>query len=288
MQQAKLDEFVFLNGQFLKPPEAKASVLGPGFLYGWGLFETMRFYNNNIICLDGHLGRLKKSGQLTNLRMPYPCAKLKALIKQTVRQNRLSDAYVRLTICKSDLAPQILITARQYHPYPASKYMRGFSLCISAYRQNENSLFSRIKSTSRLLYELAYAKARERKCDDALILNNRGYVCEASRSNIFVVKDNTLFTPGLDCGCLEGITRRIIFALAKGCGIKPYECNLTVQHLLDADSAFLTNSLMGVMPLAYLEGHKITGSAADKTVKLLMQKYNLLLKYGSKKNKIAF
>ncbi len=220
--------------------------------------------------------------------MPYSSAKLKGLIRETVGVNRLSDARVRLILYKSAKGAGILITARQYRPYPASKYLRGFSLCISRYRQAENSLFSRIKSTNRLLYQLSYEEARQKNFDDALILNNRGYVCEASRSNIFLVKSNALFTPALDCGCLGGITRRVMFALARKYGIRAHECSLTAQHLRYAEAAFLTNSLMGVMPLASLEGQKIGGGATDKTVEFLMRKYNLLVTDGTAKNKITF
>jgi 4-amino-4-deoxychorismate lyase len=170
-----------------------------------------------------------------------------------------------------------LVIARQYNPYLLKKYRHGFSTCVSGFRQNEYSILARIKSTNYLLCKLAYLEAKEKGFDEAIILNNRGYVAETSRSNIFLVKDGQVFTPSLSCGCLEGITRRAIFDLAKRNHIEIFEGNFTIQDLYDADEVFLTNSLMGVMPINSIKRQPMR---RGKITQLFMTQYNLLLKNG--------
>ena len=238
----------------------------------------MRSYRNNIIYLDQHLKRIKESSGLIKLILPYPLSTLKKIIKDIVNINLLKDAYVRLTAWKSETSADILVVARKYHTYSLKKYKQGFSVCVSGFRQNEHSFLARIKSTSYLLYQLAYLEAKEKGFDEAIILNSRGYIAEASRSNIFLVKDSQLFTPSLTCGCLDGITRRVIFDLAKKYHLKIFEGNFTLSDLYDSDEAFLTNSLMGVMPLRSIEKQN---RGVGRITKFFMKKYNALLKNGT-------
>ena len=117
-----MKEKVFLNGKFTPLKEAKLSPISPGFFYGWGLFETMRAYNNRIVYLEEHLKRIKQSSKLINMRLPYSIEKLGQLIKDTVGINGLKDAYVKLTLWKSDYGTDILIMAKSYKPYSDKKY----------------------------------------------------------------------------------------------------------------------------------------------------------------------
>lgn len=270
---------IFLNGKFIPQEEAKLSVLTPGFLYGFGLFETMRAYKNRIVYFKAHLNRLKDSANLLKIRCPYSLAELQKIIRQTVKINGFPDAYARLTLWKSTKTTDILVTVKKYQPYSEPKYRKGFRACIASLRQNENSYFVQLKTTSYLLYRLAYQEAGARGFDEAIILNHKGYIAEASRSNLFFIKDKELFTPALDCGCLDGITRRVIFDLAKIYNIKIYAGDFTLSDLYAADEAFFTNSLMGVMPLASVEKYQIgKGSSRYKVTALLMKEYKSLLK----------
>lgn len=282
MQNSKLreKEIVFLNSKFLPAKDAKVSVLEPGFLYGFGLFETMRLYRNKIVYFDKHLKRIERSCNLIEIKLPYSLAKLKELIKKTVKINALKDAYVRLTLYKSESGTDTLIIAKPYQAYSDYKYRQGFRGCLSPLRQNENSLLAQLKTTSYLLYRLAYIQAKNRGFDEAIILNNRGYICEGSRANIFFVKDNEIFTPALECGCLEGITRRVIFDLSRKYKIKIYEGNFSLFNLYSADEAFLTNSLMGVMPLVSVERQLIKQGAVGKITGFFIKKYRHLLENG--------
>lgn len=261
-------ERVFLDGKFLPVDEARVSVLEPGFLYGFGLFETMRSYNKKIVYLDEHLHRLKDSCRITGIKFSYSFAELKGIIKKATELSGSSDTYLRLTLWKAAKVTKILLIARQYKPHPAQKYKNGFKVCVSVFRQNENSLLARIKSTSRLFYELTYQQAKAGGFDEAIILNSRGNICEGTRSNIFLVKDNALFTPLLECACLAGITRKAVIDLAKKHNLKTYAGRFTMRDFYAADEVFLTNSLMGIMPV----------NKCAALTSFLIKKYNCLLR----------
>lgn len=268
-----MKETIFLNNGFLPLQEGKVSVSSPGFLHGLGLFETMRANQGEIAYLDKHLERIKYSSKFIQLPFDYSIEKLKKIIKQAVRINGFKDAYLRLTISKAECGVDVLVVVKKYHPYSVQKYKRGFSVKISSLRQDENSLLARIKTTNRILYETSFKEAKNKGFDEAFILNNRGYITEASRSNIFLVQGKEIFTPSLECGCLAGITRQAILSLAKKNKLKVYESSLTIQDLLGADEAFLTNSLIGIMPLASIEKNKIGNKGNNSITEFLMKKY---------------
>ncbi len=277
-----MQEIIFLNGNFVPRQEAKVSILTPGFLYGWGLFESMRAYNKKIVYFDAHLKRLKKSAKLLDIRCPYALAGLKEIILRAIEINGLEDAYVRLTLWKSEKGTDILVVAKKYQPHTPGKYKRGFSTRVSSFRQDENSYLAQLKTTNYLFFRLAYTEARETGFDEAVILNHRGYITEASRSNLFFIKDEELFTPSLESSCLDGITRRAIFDLAKKYNIKTYEGNFSIPDLCSADEGFLTNSLMGIMPLAYVKKRRIgRGTNQYKLTRFFMKKYKSLLEDGA-------
>lgn len=271
-----------MNDKFMPAEDARVSVSSPGFFYGWGLFETMRSYNGKIVYLDAHLQRLEEGCLKIGIELKHSAANLKQLVKKAVRINGFKDAYVKLILWKDAPNTGLLILAKNYQPPPLQNYKEGFSAAVSSLRQAESLGLARIKTISRLLYELSLKEADSQGFDEALILNNRGYICEATRSSIFLVKNSELFTPSLDCGCLGGITRKVIFDFAKVHKIKAYECNLTIRDLFEADEAFLTNSLMGVMPLVSVEKQQIgKGAKYFKLTKFFMEKYKYLLKNGT-------
>jgi branched-subunit amino acid aminotransferase/4-amino-4-deoxychorismate lyase len=272
-----MKEIVFLNGRFIPAAQARVSVAAPGFLYGWGLFESMRAVAGKIVYLDTHLERLKASSGALKISLAYSTQELKKIITRTIAENKLCDAYVRLTLARSLKDSDLLVTAKKYLPYPARKYQAGFSTCVSSLRQNENSFLAQHKTTNYLFYRLAFVQAKKSNYDEALILNNRGHLTEGSRSNIFLVKEKEVFTPALECGCLNGITRRVIFALCAQAKIKIWEGKLCLADLLAADEAFLTNSLIGVMPLSSVEGKVIGKERCGRLSNLLQKKYRYLL-----------
>ncbi|MFH1413447.1 MAG: aminotransferase class IV [Candidatus Omnitrophota bacterium] len=268
-----MKETIFFNNRFLPMREGKISISCPGFLHGLGLFETMRAYGGKIAYLDKHLKRVKHSSKFIHLTFGYSTDRLKNIIKQAVKINGFKDAYLRLTVFEAEHGTDLLVTVKNYHPHSAKKYKMGFSAKISSLRQDENSFLSRIKTTNRILYETSFKEAKNKGFDEAIILNSRGYIAEASRSNIFLVQNKEIFTPSLGCGCLAGITRQAILSLAKKNDLRIFESNLTIQDLLGADEAFLTNSLIGIMPLTSLEKHKIGKKGNNRITEFLIEKY---------------
>jgi len=269
-------ETIFFNGRFMAAEEAMVPVSSPGFLYGWGLFETMRAYRRNIVYFDAHLNRIAASSRILGLALLHPQDKLKKIITKALELNYADDACVRLAVWKADKGTDISVSVKKYTPYPEKKYRDGFSACVSSLRQNEDSLLARHKSANYLLPRLSYMEARAKGVDEALVLNNRGYIAEASRSNIFLIKDNILFTPALSCGCLDGITRRLVLRLAKKYNFSCCEGNFTLQDLFDSDAAFLANSLIGIMPLGRLDRKRVT-KPGDKTTDFFRQRYQKML-----------
>lgn len=271
-----MEEIIYLNGKFVKTQEAKISALSPGFLQGIGVFETMRAYNKKIIGLDYHLKRINSGAAFIGIKIPYSSDGLKRIIYKALSLSGYVDNYIKLVVWKELSEAGVLVLVKKYQPYSMEKYRKGFRAGVSSFRQSETNLFSRVKSTNRLLYEISFQQAKQKGFDEAIILNERGYITEASRSNIFFAKGNELFTPALDCGCLEGVTRKIIFDQAKKHKINICEGKFTLFDLYKADEAFLTNSLMGVMPLAQVEERligngkrgKLSGSFADKLTTL--------------------
>jgi branched-subunit amino acid aminotransferase/4-amino-4-deoxychorismate lyase len=269
---------ILLNGKIVSAEEAKIPVLSNGALYGWGLFETMRACKNKIIYLDKHLGRLKSSCLSLGVGLNYPAAKLRQMIFQALKSGGFRDATVKLVVWKEEgRKSHLLLTAQDYRLPTAAKYKQGFSCLVSSLRQAQGSTLAGHKTINRLFYQLSDAQAKQKGMDEAIILNDAGYLCEASRSNLFLVKKNTLFTPSLECGCLNGITRLAVTDLARQAHIGVTEGNFTLQDLFQAEEAFLTNSLMGIMPVKSVEGHNIAKKENGLTA-LLSKKYALLFK----------
>jgi branched-chain amino acid aminotransferase group I len=276
-----MDEIVYLNGGLVPRFEAKLSPFDHGFLYGYGLFETMRAYNGHVFRLDSHLTRLRCSAEsigLTHSVLTTAEGKqsLKAACTATVEANQLKDARVRLTVSAGEgdmtpdpgtcSAPTILITARNLHPLPPEKYETGFKATVSSLRRNSQSPLSRLKSTCYMENVLARTAARASGYDEAISLNEQGYLAEGSTTNIFVVSNGELITPSLESGVLPGITREAVLEIAGNSDIRATERLVKLEELVEAQEAFVTNSVLEVMPLVSVEGKPIgTGKPGKLT-----------------------
>lgn len=278
-------EKVFLNGKFISVERAKISPLCPGLLSAEGVFETMRSYKGAIVYFNQHLVRLYSSCRILKVKPPYPKSELKEVVLDTVKLNGFADSRIRITFWRQGFKEKsflsdmgVLILVKEYTPVSFSKYKKGFRICVSSERQNEYSLISNIKTINRCALELSFQEALRRGFDEAILLNTKGFIAEASRSNIFFVKANKLFTPSLECGCLPGITRQVVIDIAKRSGIKVIEGKFVLNHLYKAEEAFLTNSLIGVMPLTRVENKFIGKNQENWITALCSEKYGLFLK----------
>jgi branched-chain amino acid aminotransferase group I len=280
-----MSEIVYLNGSLIPRSQASISAMDYGFLYGFGLFETMRAYGGQVFRLDSHLNRLAHSAEI--LGLPIEALDLKGAVMDTIHANKLSDARVRIAISIGeggivpDLStctqPTVLILAGHYKPYPEQVYEKGFRAVVSSIRRNSQSLLSRLKSANYLENMLAKQEARAAGVDEALCLNEKELLAEASMSNIFLVNDGVLRTPGKESGILPGITREVVLELAPQLGLSTFEQDIKLDELFQTQEAFLTNSLIEIMPLTEINGKPVGSGRRGPVAWRLMTDYRRLV-----------
>jgi len=256
--------WIFLNDRFVTEQNAKISVFDHGFLYGDGVYETIRSYGSRIFMRDQHLARLQRSGDAIGLSIPIPQHEWPRLLHEAMDRNQLgdehTDAYLRITVSRGvgeiglDPAlcpmPTVVIMAKRLHLPAAALYQQGVSLVIAQTRRNLPSALSpHIKSTNFLNNILAKREAIVAGAFDALFLNWEGHLTECTVSNIFFASEGQLYTPSIECGLLDGITRAILLQTAEELKIPVHEGRFTPEKLLQADECFLTNTSMEVMPV---------------------------------------
>ena len=283
-----MEELIYLNGSLVPRSQAKLSPFDYGFLYGYGLFETMRAYSGRIFRLEQHLSRLQSSAQKLRINLELGTHELGEALYATLKANNLRDARLRLTVSGGEgepvpdlftyLSPTVLITTRSYIPPSNQAYERGFKAIVSSIRQNSGSLVSGLKSLNYLPNLLARKEAKEAGAEEAILLNEQGFLAEGSTCNIFLVAKGTLLTPSEDSGILPGITRRVVLELAPSLGIKAVERRIKLEELLEAEEAFFTNSLIEIMPLTRVEGKNIGLGKAGSITRRIMSAYRELVK----------
>ncbi|MDI6689537.1 MAG: branched-chain-amino-acid transaminase [Actinomycetota bacterium] len=276
-----MEEIVYLNGRLVPKREAKISIFDHGFLYGDGLFETMRSYNGRVFRLTEHIKRLFKSAKFLRLKLGVTEEEIETAVQETIKANDLLDAYVRLTISRGEgetgpdpsTCPKstVVIIARPFRSYPHELYEKGARAIIANTRQDDLSPLARVKSMNFLNNILALMEAKAAGVDQAILLNTKGFVAEGAVGNIFIFRDNTLITPPKDAGILPGITRRLVLKLAKGLQIPIRVGNFPPDALMQAQECFLTNSLMEILPIVQVADHPIgTGRPGPVTQQLIL------------------
>ncbi|NOZ26280.1 MAG: branched-chain amino acid aminotransferase [Nitrospirae bacterium] len=277
--------YVYLNGEFVRESEARVSVFDRGFLYGDGLFETMRAYGGRIFRLDQHLGRFFRGLEILRIRNPWSLDALRPVLYRLLELNELSDAYIRLTVsrgtCGAGLdvsgcdSPTIVVAAREFAPLPEDLYLKGVKVCLSGERMNcRNPLDSDLKSLNFLNNILARMEASGKGAFEAVMLNPEGYLTEGTVSNIFFVREGVLLTPSAGAGILKGITRQAVLETAARLGIEVREGMFGAGELYRAAEVFITNSLIEIMPVSEVEGR--TYARGDVT-EALMNAYRELV-----------
>ncbi len=255
---------VFVEGQPVHEGTAVIAADDPGFLYGAGLFETMRVSGGGIPLLDRHLDRLFRSLPVLGIKPWFAREELAGSVQRIVQEKGIAEAACRLTITAGGL---VLITLRPGSPYGEEAYERGFRALWATSRRNECSRLSAVKSLNYADSWLERRKARDAGADEALFLDTRGNLSEGSATNLFFWKGGRLCTPALACGALPGVARGVILDIADP---KPVEGEFGPKDLLRAEEAFVTNALMGVMPLVQVEGNPVgSGKPGPNTLSLL-------------------
>lgn len=239
---------IFLDGKFIKADKALLDSLMPGIIQGKGVFETMRVFGGNILALELHLERFTKGLNFYKLNLPYSKKKICILLHETLRINKFKDARIRLAVWKENSRNRISIIAQKL----SNKKPEAYKIIISSF-QHPGRKRSYLKSLDYFIFREAYQEALEKGADEAILLNKNGEVVEGSRSNIFFIKDNILYTPTLVSGCLNGIMRGLVLKKAKELRVSTKETNISLQQLMNCDEAFLTNSVIGFVSIVELK-----------------------------------
>ena len=281
-----MPNLIFLNDKIVKDTEGLLSTLDRGFLYGDGLFETLRAYEKKPFRLEDHVTRISNSAQYFNIPFRYTSQQIRQIIEQLLAANNLQDAYIRMTLSRglgvNEListgtgTPTFVIHAKPLAAYPASLYKTGVSLITSHIRRSTTCPISCHKTLNFLTNYLIKREASEKGAHDALILNTDNYIAECAVSNIFVVEKSAVITPSLKANVLPGITRKIVLELCKENGIHASEELFGVERILGANEVFITNSLMEIMPVSKIDGHAVGKLIPGTITKLLHDKYKSL------------
>jgi len=275
---------VWLNGEFVDEADAKISVFDHGLLYGDGVFEGIRVYNGRIFELDAHLRRLYESAEVIRLTIQMDRDSLAEAAGKTVEANNVVDGYIRLVVTRGTgtlgLNPlicsegRVFIIADNIQLYPEELYETGMKVVsATTIRNHPLAIPPQIKSLNYLNNILAKIEALDNNVPEAIMYNHSGFVAEATGDNVFIVRNGVIYTPPIQAGSLEGITRAVVIGLAKQEKIDVVEKNLTRFDLYICDEFFLTGTAAEVIGIVEIDGRVIGDGKPGPVTKLLRKKF---------------
>ncbi len=271
---------IWLGDGLVDEHEAKISVFDHSLLYGDGVFEGIRVYSGKVFELKAHLERLFESAHVIRLTIPMSIEQMPQAVLATTEANSVRDGYIRLIVTRGigdlGLNPflckdgKVIIIADNVKLYPEEFYEKGLKVISAAtIRNHPMALPPQIKSLNYLNNILAKVESIDAGAGEAIMYNHLGYVAEASGDNVFLVKGGVVYTPPVQAGSLDGITRRVVIRLAKQEGIGVVEKNLTRFDLYSADELFLTGTAAEVIGVIEMDGRVIgTGKPGEMTKRL--------------------
>lgn len=267
---------VYVNGTICPAHEASVSVLDHGFLYGIGLFETLRVYDRKLFLWNDHYARLSSGLLALQIQPLWTKEELAEAIELTIDANELRDAYVRLSITAGPEGvglvaggykrPSLFIFAKPVAPLVVPPTPKRLQTLVLARQTAEGQ--QRFKSHNFLNNALARQELGAGTDVEGLFLTHDGYLAEGIVSNVFWIKDGRLFTPSLDTGILDGVTRRHVLTLAQQVGIPVEEGRYRLEEMLAADEVFTTNSVQEIVPIVEIDGHSVVSTYGGYTREL--------------------
>ena len=275
---------IWLGNKLVDQAEAKISVFDHGLLYGDGVFEGIRVYNKNIFELDAHIKRLYESAKVIRLEIPMSREKLIDATKKTTEANGIIDGYIRLVVTRgigtlglnpfTCEEPAVFIIADNIQLYPEELCEKGIKvISATTVRNHPLSIPPQVKSMNYLNNILAKIEALDNNVPEAIMYNHEGYVAEATGDNVFIIKDGTVYTPPVEAGALDGITRAVVMRIAKQENIKVVEKNLTRFDLYVCDELFLTGTAAEVIGVVEIDGRVIGEGKPGQYTLLLRKKF---------------
>lgn len=278
-----MTELINVNGAITAAERAVVPVLDHGFLYGDGVYETLRTYDGNPCLVDRHLRRLAASCEMIRIP-PLQASHVEQELGKTLADAGNTESQIRIMVTRGvgavgyetslDLRPSLVIIVLPLRKIPAERYANGVAAFMGKRRRNPvDSLDPAIKSCNLLNNVLAHMEGRDVLAAETILLSTRGLLAEGSRTNVFFVRDGVLKTPSLDCGILEGITRQVVLELAHEAGISCEEGRYVRGDLEEADEIFITSTLQEVLPVTLLNDRSVADGRPGPASRRLLALY---------------
>lgn len=245
---------IFLDGEFLEEDQARVPATDPALAWGVGVFEVARAYNYQAFELPAHLDRLRRSAEYFGLPADLP--ELDPVVEELLRRNRLRGGYTRITLTGGG---HLIVVAQAWTPPPAELYAEGAALSLAPFRRDSSAPLSGHKTLNYLENMRTRWEAEKHGVLDALVLDFDDFVLEGTRCNLFAVEGSRLITPPLSQGILPGVTRGVVIELARRRGVDVEESSVGLGRLVDADEAFVTSTMMEVVPVVRIDDAQVPG-----------------------------
>ena len=284
---------VNVNGRISDERDAVISVFDHGFLYGEGVYETLRTYNSRLFLYDRHMRRLRNSARMIELVIPFTDEVLARHVSDTIGATKLDgkEAYVRVLVTrgvgelgydlKATPKPSWVIIVKPLIEPPSEIYERGCKVVlVDVVRNHPKSLNPMIKSNNLMNQAFAAQQAFQRGAFDGVMRNDRGELTECATSNLFIVRSDTVLTPPVECGLLPGITRELLFEIGRNAGIEVREQVLRDEDLFDADEAFLTSTTRELMPIVAVDERAIGNGKPGAVTRRLLRAFRDFARAG--------
>ena len=284
-----MEEYIYINGEFYTKENAKISVFDHGVLYGDGIFEGIRLYDEVIFKCKEHMDRLYDVAKAIMLDIPISKVEMAEVVAETCRKNKLTNGYIRLLVTRGDgdlslnpLAcskPNIICIAGTIKLYTEEMYQNGVKVITAVQRRNKATILDpQIKSLNYLNNVLGKMEANRAGAGEAIMLDHDGIVAECTADNIFIIKDNVIYTPPIHVGILDGITRRTIMDIARQLNMEVYEKEFTLFNVYNADECFLTGSGAEIIAVSEADGRKISEGKEGAITKKLREEFKKITK----------
>ncbi len=258
---------VFLNGHFVPEAGALVPVNDRGFMYGDGLFETIRIVNGRPFRMAQHLERLTRGAAFLKIQPPFTPAQMEQFAGELIAQNQLTEAVLRVTLTRGPGGRGYTpgpagqpTTVMTLHPTPPLEPPVEWSLITSSFRIPAADPLAPFKTSSRIVNVMARVEAAEKGADEALLLNTKGEVAEAASGNLFWIDDDQIGTVPTDQGVLPGITRALVLEICQGLGLRTSQRAIQPGELRHARGIFVTQSVFGIVPVVLLDGAPVPRS----------------------------
>ena len=280
-------KFIWKNGEFENWDDSNVHILSHTLHYGTGVFEGVRAYKTEngpaIFRLSEHTSRLFDAASKINIKIPFSIDELNIIQCNILNQNNLNEGYIRpivylgnegLGLRAKDLSVNVAVAAWEWPSYmdPIAKE-EGISVIKSSYKQYENPLHSGNKIIGTYFSNtMALHEALDKGADEAIMMDMNGFISEGSGENVFIVKDEVVFTPTID-HCLNGITRQSVIQMAKDLSIEVHEKDLRYEDLKNADEAFFTGTAVEITPITKLDQSSINDGKRGPITKILQDSF---------------